>query len=142
MYPDLFEFLCRSQSTCHCLIYCLKKINIEALLLGTYYFMCKGAFYQLRLERVYVKRCFWVEKNLLVTSPILEKFEAFSRPFLACFFLEVQNFVKFVILAIFEVFVTWCFQVARKILVTFAPLILPDFRGPFWPFLFLSLEFF
>ena len=140
MYPDLFEFLCRSQSTCHCLIYCLKKINIEALLLGTYYFMCKGAFYQLRLERVYVKRCFGVEKKFLVTSAIFERFEAFSRPFLVL--LEVQNFVKFVILAIFEVFVTRCFQVARKILVTFAPLILRDFLGPFWPFLFISLEFF
>ena len=52
------------------------------------------------------------------------------------------EFFEFAIFAIFEVFVTRCFEVARKILVTFAPLILGDFRGHFWPFFFLSLEFF
>ena len=52
------------------------------------------------------------------------------------------EFFKFAIFAIFEVFGTRCFEVARKILVTFAPLILGDIRGHFWPFFFLSLEFF
>ena len=85
MYSDLFEFLYRSQSTCHCLIHCLKMISIWALLLGTYYFMCKGACYYLRLVRVYVTRCFQVEKKFLVT---FAKSEAFARPLsiFACFF--------------------------------------------------------
>ena len=62
-------------------------------------------------------------------------------PLLDCFFSKSKIFFKFAIFAIFEVVVTRCFQVARKIFVTFAPLILWDFRGPFWPFLFLSLEY-
>ena len=129
MYPDLFEFLCQSQSTCHCLIYCLKKISIEALLLGTYYFMCKGAFYQLRLVRVYVTRCFWVEKKFLVTFAIFAKFEAFSRPFSACSCSKSRILLNLLFYFIFRVFVTRCFQVARKILVNFA--IFAGFPGPF-----------
>ena len=138
MYPDLFEFLCRSQSTCHSLIYCLKKISMEALLLGTYYFMCKVAFYQLRLVRMYVNRAFGQKRNSLLLSRFLRNLRPFRGPSWPVFSLSLEFFI----LAIFEVLVTRCFEVARKILVTFAPLILGDFRGPFWPFFFLSLEFF
>ena len=48
---------------------------------------------------MYVTRCFWVDKKFLVTFAIFAKFEA----------LVGLEFVKFVILAIFEVFVTRCF---------------------------------
>ena len=48
---------------------------------------------------MYVTRCFWVDKKFLVTFAIFAKFEA----------LVGLEFVKSVILAIFEVFVAWCF---------------------------------
>ena len=131
MYPDLFEFLCRSQSTCHCLLYCLKKINMEALLLGMYYFMCKCAFYQLRLVRVYLNSVFGQRRNSSLLLRFLRNLRPSrgpSWPVFSLFFFSV----KFVILAIFVVFSTRCFQVGRKILVTFA--LFAGFSGPFFVF--------
>ena len=72
--------------------------------------MCKGVCYQLRLVRVYVTRCFGVEKKFLVTFAIFAKFEAFSRPLLACFFSNsriVLNlffllFLRYLLLGVFR----------------------------------------
>ena len=142
MYPDLFEFFCRSQSTCHCLLYCLKKINMDALLLGMYYFMCRCAFYQLRLVRVYVNRAFGQKRNSLLLLRFLGNLRPSRGPSWPVFFSKSRILLNLSFLLFFEVLVTRCFEVARKILVTFAPLILGDFRGHFWPFFFLGLELF
>ena len=81
---------------------------------------------------MYVTLCFWVEKKFPVTFAIFAKFEAFSRPFLVCFFSKSK-----ILLNLYSVFLG-----SKKNPFTFAPLILRDFRGPFCPFVFLSLDFF
>ena len=78
---------------------------------------------------MYVTRCFWVEKKFLVTFAIFAKFEAFSRPFSACSCSKSRILLNLLFYFIFRVFVTRCFQVARKILVNFA--IFAGFSGPF-----------
>ena len=58
---------------------------------------------------IFVTQSVWRTRKTLVTFAILAKFADFSRPFFGFSLSTHKNFVKFVILAIFAIFVTQSF---------------------------------
>ena len=118
------SFFVDHKSTCHCLIHCLKMISIWALLLNTYYFMCKGACYQLWLFAIFAK------------------FEDFSRSFLARFFSKcrILSNLLFDSCYFWDIFYSVLLG-SKKNLCYFCDYC-GIFGAPFCPFLHLSLEFY
>ena len=73
--------------------------------------MFKGAFYYFRLVRVYVTRCFWVEKEFLVTFRFLRNLRPPRGPSWPVFFSSKSRillnllfllFLRYLLLGVFR----------------------------------------
>ena len=83
----------------------------------------------------FITWCFYLARKSLVAFAIFATFADFSRPFLAFFLSKSRIWWKLLFLLFLRYLIIRCFQLARKILVTFAIFwTFADFPGPFLAF--------